>query len=86
MKRPTANILAALSTKEAVIAAITLAAIGFHLVLRFGVQRTGTIFGFPPQAIPLLVALACSIPLLMGLVTHLSRWEFSSDLLAAFPS
>ena len=57
-------------------------AIGFHLILRFGVETTGTVFGFPSQAIPLLVALTCGTPLVIGLVIHLSRWEFSSDLLA----
>src|SRR5512135_1716974 len=82
MKRPTSNIIAAVYTKEVVIAAITLVAIGFHLILRFGVETTGTVFGFPSQAIPLLVALTCGTPLVISLVIHLSRWEFSSDLLA----
>jgi heavy metal translocating P-type ATPase len=82
MKRPTSNIIAAVYTKEVVIAVITLVAIGFHLILRFGVETTGTVFGFPSQAIPLLVALTCGTPLVIGLVIHLSRLEFSSDLLA----
>jgi heavy metal translocating P-type ATPase len=81
-KRHTSNILAALSTKEAVIAAIALVAIGFHLILRFGIQPTGTVFGFPSRAIPLLFALACGTPLVFGLVIKLARLEFSSDLLA----
>jgi hypothetical protein len=47
MKRSTSNIIAAVYTKEVVIAAITLVAIGFHLILRLGVETTGTVFGFP---------------------------------------
>ena len=82
MKRQTSNIIAILYTKEVIIAAIALVAIGIHLILRFGVETTGTVFGFPPQAIPLLVALTCGTPLVFGLVIHLSRLEFSSDLLA----
>jgi hypothetical protein len=81
MKRSTSNIIAAVYTKEVVIAAITLVAIGFHLILRFGVETTDTVFGFPSQAIPLLVVLMCGTPLVIGLVIHLSRLEFSSDLL-----
>ena len=82
MKRQTSNIIAILYTKEVIIAAIALVAIGVHLILRFGVETTGTVFGFPSQAIPLLVALTCGTPLVFGLVIHLSRLEFSSDLLA----
>ncbi len=82
MKRQTSNIFAILYTKEVIIAAIALVAIGIHLILRFGIETTGTVFGFPPQAIPLLVALTCGTPLVFSLVIHLSRLEFSSDLLA----
>ncbi len=82
MKRQTSNIIAILCTKEVIIAAIAMAAIGIHLLLRFGVETTGQLFGFRSQAIPLLVALACSTPLVFSLVIHLSRLEFSSDLLA----
>jgi len=84
MKRSTSNIIAAVYTKEVVIAAITLVAIGFHLILRFGVETTGTVFGFPSQAIPLLVALTCGTPLMMGLVIHLSACaSHKADLLSA---
>ena len=82
MKRQTSNIIAILCTKEVIIAAVALVAIGAHLVLRFGIETTGTIFGFPPQTIPLLIALACGTPLVFSLAIHLSRFEFSSDLLA----
>jgi len=70
------------STKEVSIAVIALVSIGLHLILRFGVETTGTVFGYPSHTIPLFVALTCGIPLLLGLVLHLSRLEFSSDLLA----
>ena len=82
MKRNTSNIIAVLSNKEVIIAAIALLAIGIHLILRFAVEMTGTVLGFPPQTIPLLIALVCGTPLLFGLVLHLTRLEFSSDLLA----
>ncbi len=63
MKRQTLDIIAILYTKEVIIAAIALMAIGIHLILRFGVESTGTVFGFgfELQAIPLLVALTCGI-------------------------
>ena len=73
MKRQTLDILAILYTKEVIIAAIALVAIAIHLILRFGVATTGTVFGFESQAIPLLVALTCGIPLVFNLVLHLSR-------------
>ena len=82
MKSSISNIIAAIYPKELVIAAVALLAIVGHLILRFGIEPTGTIFGFPSHAIPLLIALACGFPLVFGLVVRLSRLEFSSDLLA----
>jgi len=82
MKQQRSNFIAILRTKEVVIAAIALVAIGIHLMLRFAVEANGQLFGFPSQAIPLLIALACGTPLVFSLVIHLSRLEFSSDLLA----
>jgi heavy metal translocating P-type ATPase len=82
MKRPTSSIITALFTKEVVIATIALTAIGIHLFLRFAVETSGTVLGFPSSTVPLLVALACGTPLVIGLVINLSRLEFSSDLLA----
>ncbi len=82
MKKSSSNLIAALYTKEVIIAAIALAAITVHVILRFGIEKSGTVFGIPSQAIPLLVSLTCGIPLVFGLVIRLSRREFSSDLLA----
>ena len=82
MKKTSTNISAALYTKEVIIAAIALTAIIGHLILRFGVEKSGMVFGISSHAIPLLVALTCGIPLVFGLVIRLSRLEFSSDLLA----
>ena len=82
MKRSPSNILAAFYTKEVVIAGIALVAIAVHLILRFGVGRTGAAFGVPTQAIPLLVALACGVPLVIRLGIKLFHLEFSADLLA----
>lgn len=79
---PGSHTIAAFFTKEVIIATIALVAIGLHLILRFGIATTGTISGFPPHAIPLLVALACGTPLVIELAIKLLRLEFSSDLLA----
>jgi len=82
MKRPTSSFFAAFSTKEVAIAAIAVAGIVLHLILRFGADSTDTLFGVPTHEIPLFFALAGGIPLLFGLVVHLARLEFSADLLA----
>ena len=82
MNRPTTQITS-LYSRELVIAAITLAAIALHLVLRFAFEIEGTVLGFPWPAIPLLAALVVGgIPLVADLVIRLVRFEFSSDLLA----
>ena len=82
MKPPRSGVVEALRTKEVAIAGIALIAIVIHLIWRFAVGPTRTVFGIPPPAIPLLIALACGVPLVLGLVIRLSRLEFSSDLLA----
>ena len=82
MTRLTSSTVAALYTKEAAIGAVALAAIAVHLILRFAVGTTGSVFGFPSHDIPLLIALACGAPLVIDLVIHVSRLEFSADLLA----
>jgi heavy metal translocating P-type ATPase len=69
-------------SKEIVIAAVAMVAIVIHVVLRFGVKPSGALFGFATPDVPLLIALVCSAPLLIGLLLHLGRLEFSSDLLA----
>jgi len=82
MTRPTSNILAILRTKEVVIAVVSLVAIGIHLFLQFGVETSDALLSVPLPTIPLWIALACGIPLIFSLLIHLSRFEFSSDLLA----
>src|SRR5512135_424942 len=75
--------ITSLYSRELVIAAITLAAIALHLVLRFAFEIEGTVLGFPWPAIPLLAALVVGgIPLVADLVIRLVHFEFSSDLLA----
>jgi len=82
MSRPTTPITSLFSW-ELVIAAMALAAIALHLVLRFGFAIEVTVLGFAWPAIPLLVALVVGgIPLIAGLVIRLVRSEFNSDLLA----
>ncbi|AMV40749.1 heavy metal translocating P-type ATPase [Planctomyces sp. SH-PL62] len=82
MKRTTSEFLASLRSLEMVIAAIAVAAIAIHLVLRFGFGGGGTVFGASAQDVPLWIALACGSPLVLGLANRLVRWDFSSDLLA----
>jgi len=82
MTRPLSKFLATFCTKELAIAALAVAGIGLHLILRFGAGTNDTVFGVPSHAVPLWVALLGGVPLLWGLVIHLSRLEFSSDLLA----
>jgi len=82
MKKLTSSFFAAFSTKEVVIAAIAVAGIVLHLILRFGADTAVMLFGVPTHEIPLFFALAGGLPLLFGLVVHLARLEFSADLLA----
>jgi heavy metal translocating P-type ATPase len=82
MQRSESHVLAALNTREVIIAAIALLAIGVHLVLRVAVGQGVTVFAIPAQAVPLLVALICGSPLVFGLAVRLWHLEFSSDLLA----
>src|SRR5690348_12032595 len=71
------------SRRQAVIAAATLAAIGVHLVLRFGVGCVAEIDGTPLHQLPLLVTILFGgSPLVLDLLTKLLRREFGSDLLA----
>ena len=82
MERPASQTTAALSTPEAIIAAIAVVAIGAHLLLRYAVASTATVLAIPAQAIPLLAALVAGSPLVFRLAVRLWRREFSSDLLA----
>ena len=70
-------------SQELVIAALALSAIALHLVLRYTSASEGRLFGISWPAIPLLAALLLGgIPLVVGLMIRLFRFEFSSDLLA----
>lgn len=70
-------------TLEVAIAAFAVLAIAIHVVMRF-VFKTGSYepFGLRLADIPLLLAIACGIPLLLGLALKLVKFDFSSDLLA----
>lgn len=75
--------ITALFTFDLVIAGITIVAIAFHLVFRFSFEIEGNVFGFSWAVVPLLFALIVGgIPLVVGLVVRLIKYEFSSDLLA----
>jgi heavy metal translocating P-type ATPase len=66
------------SRKHTLIAILALAAIGMHLVLRFGCRSAPSTYN-----LPLYVALALGgIPLVVELLLKLFRREFGSDLLA----
>jgi heavy metal translocating P-type ATPase len=65
------------------IAALALAAIAVHLVMRFAVQSPREFLGQSWATWPLLAALILGgMPLVFGLARGFFRWEFSSDLLA----
>lgn len=69
--------------RQAIIAALAIAAIGLHLVLRYGLGIAANVYGIPVYEWPLLAALVLGgIPLLVELLAHLVRREFGSDLLA----
>jgi heavy metal translocating P-type ATPase len=71
------------SRKQAAIAALAVAAIGCHLLLRFAFRTGQTVLGLPAADIPLIVALVLGgVPLVLGLLLKLLRREFGSDLLA----
>ncbi len=75
-------LVAAIRTKEVIIALISITAIAVHLVMRFGLHTDSTLFGISTMDIPLLIAIACSIPLVFSLLVKIFHLEFSSDLLA----
>lgn len=69
--------------RQAIIAALAIAAIGLHLVLRYGLGIAANVYGIPVYEWPLLAALVLGgTPLLVELLAHLVRREFGSDLLA----
>lgn len=67
---------------ELVVGAVSLAAILVHLILRFGLAPGRVLYGLSVQDLPLMVALVASAPLVLALLTHVLRAEFSADLLA----
>ncbi len=68
---------------DLLIAALTLAAIGAHLLLASVLRDRPHVFGVPVGDVPLFAALAAGgLPLVAGLLRHVVRFEFSSDLLA----
>lgn len=71
------------SRRQAMIAGLAIAAIGMHLVLRFGMQTAADVAGFRFYDLPLVATLALGgVPLLIGLALKVARREFGSDLLA----
>jgi heavy metal translocating P-type ATPase len=73
----------AVSRKQALIACLALAAIGLHLLLRFGLGSGIMIGDLAAQDIPLLAALLFGgVPLVFDLLLKLVRGQFGSDLLA----
>jgi heavy metal translocating P-type ATPase len=69
--------------RQTIIAVLAVAAIAFHLVLRYAVRTTGEVAGWPVHDLPLLLALVGGgIPLVAELLVQLARREFGSDLLA----
>jgi heavy metal translocating P-type ATPase len=74
---------AILRHRQTVIAALALAGIAVHLVLRWGVRPQGAWAGIQAVDLPLVTALVLGgVPLVLELAGNLLRREFSSDLLA----
>jgi heavy metal translocating P-type ATPase len=72
-----------LKHRKGIIAALSLLAIGLHLVLRFGVNAVGEVYHIPACQLPLIGALVLGgVPLLLELLLRLVHGEFRSDLLA----
>jgi heavy metal translocating P-type ATPase len=72
-----------LLTREGVIATLAVAAIVLHLLLRFVWNLDSYWMGVRIYEYPLIAALVFGgVPLVIGLVRHVARWEFSADLLA----
>jgi heavy metal translocating P-type ATPase len=68
---------------QGIIAAFTVAAIGVHLVLRFGAKSPIEVYGLLLHQVPLVAVLVLGgIPLVFDLLLKLIRREFGSDLLA----
>jgi heavy metal translocating P-type ATPase len=73
----------AASRRQALIAALAVAALACHLLLRFAFRPEGTVLGLPATDVPLVVALALGgVPLVVELLLKLLRRQFGSDLLA----
>jgi heavy metal translocating P-type ATPase len=73
----------ATSRKQAAIAALAVAAIGCHLLLRWQVGTAPQVHGVRVIDLPLFVALAFGgVPLVVELLAKLLRRQFGSDLLA----
>jgi heavy metal translocating P-type ATPase len=73
----------ATSRKQVLIAALAIAAIGGHLLLRFVFRPEGSVLGVSVNDVPLVVALLLGgVPLVLQLLLKLLRREFGSDLLA----
>lgn len=70
-------------TKKEMIAALAILAIAAHLVMRFGTHTVGGVYGISWINLPLVATLAFGgVPLLIDLLRHVVRREFSADLLA----
>jgi heavy metal translocating P-type ATPase len=68
---------------QAIVAGLTAAAMGVHLLWRFGVETGAEVYGLPLYQLPLLAILAfAGVPLVFDLLRKLLRMQFSSDLLA----
>ena len=75
--------MAVSNRKQSIIAVLALAAIGLHLLLRFGFGTAGEVYGQPVFQFPLLAILVVGgIPLVLDLAIKLIRRQFGSDLLA----
>ena len=84
-QQPKEHHAAEASRIHSVIMSLALAAIGLHLLLRFGVTTDATIGPFSLRELPLILCLVSGgLILVVDLIRSLLRGEFGSDLLAGF--
>jgi heavy metal translocating P-type ATPase len=82
VKRKAEETLATLGIREMIIATIAVIAIIAHLIMRYAFSAPLLFGKVESFNLPLFFALLCGVPLVWHLIVNITRFEFSSDLLA----
>ncbi len=70
-------------SRDLLIAVFAVVAIALHLLLRYGLQSSGTLRGLAAADLPLIAALLIGgVPLVVDLLKKIAKLDFSSDILA----